>query len=356
MSAELLWRKIQRKEGRVGQVLRAFLAPFSWLYAFIFRLSWLLSSLFSKPKSVKVPVLSVGNLVVGGSGKTPVVLYLAQLMATHHPVSIVLRGYKSKAANAKLPIKVGKGSHPEEVGDEALMLFNALKETHPYNSSVFVGGNRYESALAAQEQGAKLIILDDGYQQRRLVKDWDLVLLSVNDLENPHLLPWGRFREPLKALSRASAVILMDVDSKQAFEKAKRKILGYFSGPILGMHFEVMESSLALRGKKVGAFCGIARPWRFKKFLEQQGAEVIKFWEFDDHQAPTAAQLKQMSEELSDMGASALVCTEKDHVKLGKALELSVPLGTLKICPQVVCGLESWNEFWSEISKKVERV
>ena len=153
-----------------------------------------------KTERLSGPVISVGNLSVGGSGKTPFVILLGKLLQDRGiPFNVLSRGYGRKTRGI---LEVDPNGSPEQFGDEPLLIARCL------SCPVIVGESRYHAGLHAEKQtGARLHILDDGFQHRALARDFDIVLLTPEDLQD-RLLPTGRLREPLSSLKRADAVVM----------------------------------------------------------------------------------------------------------------------------------------------------
>ncbi len=249
-----------------------------------------------KTHTSPLPTISVGNLLVGGSGKTPLVRYLAQKLPGK--IAILTRGYRSKAEKRRMPTLVTPDHTWEEVGDEPLMLAKSLPD-----ALVIVCADRVRGANYAKELGAERLLLDDGFQHRRLSRDTDIVCLP--SVSTPALLPRGPLREPLSALKRADLAVAIDS-----------------SPPVTGLplvHFASQASvyggdgsPLNINGKRVALYCGIARPERFSTTVEGLGATVVEAVHLADHAIPTQGQL----DILHRAGADLILCTEKDWVKL----------------------------------------
>ena len=237
-----------------------YFAPFSWLYALaVFCRNQLYNYRLLPTFKVNPVVVSVGNIVAGGTGKTPFVHLLAKTFA-HRRVAILSRGY------GKMP-------------DEAMLLARRLP-----NVKVYAGKDRVALAKAAD---ADLIILDDGFQYRKLQRDFDIVLVRQ---EKEHYLPWGFLRDSPKRLKGVEAISTADLRLT-----VKR---------ILDLQGREVPS---IRGWKVGIFCGIANPENFKQTVRDLGAEIVGEKIFADHEAADLSKLPK---------ASAFICTEKDFVKL----------------------------------------
>lgn len=234
-------------------------------------------------KRLSIPVISVGNLSAGGTGKTSLVRYLAEnLSKRFRHVGILLRGYKRKSKGFKVILVRGKlCSNLLEAGDEAYML-SYLFQGHP-KVSLAVGEDR---ALAGkrmlEDLNIDLLLLDDGFQHRRLYRDIDLVLLKKRDLED-NLLPFGRLREPLSSLERASAIIL-------SYQEVFPFEFVFKDKPIFKLYrknFRILDANLnapSLReGEALIAFSGLGYNEQFKQTLKNLKLPIKKFLSFPDH-------------------------------------------------------------------------
>jgi len=234
-----------------------------------------------KQKRLPIPVISVGNLSVGGSGKTSTVRFIAENLSQNMKVCILLRGYKRKSKGPLIVSRWGKiEADVEESGDEAFMLATLLPEV-----SVVVAEKRYEGGLLAiKELNPDLFILDDGFQHRSLFRDLDIVLLRKRDIGDK-LLPLGRLREPISSLSRADAVILsyqeiepFEIDIEKPLFKMYRELSGLYNR-IHG--FLPLEESFL--EKEWIAFSGLGDNNQFFSILEKKGFRVVKRISFRDH-------------------------------------------------------------------------
>lgn len=271
----------------------------------------------SKPQRLAHPVLSIGNLSAGGTGKTPFVIALAKLIGSHNSqssqgisVDVLSRGYGRTNAGAE---RVDPEGSAEQFGDEPLLI---ARQAH---IPVFVAAKRFEAGELA-EQGAKaqlhlakaqLHLLDDGFQHRQLYRDIDVVLIDSEDLGD-RVLPGGNLREPLSALKRAS-VFAVPVEDNAAATRLRE--LG-FTQPIWRFRREMTVPKIA---GPVVAFCGIARPDQFFAGLEIAGITLAGRQIFRDHHRFAAQDGELLARLVRHTGAAALVTTEKDHIRFDKA-------------------------------------
>lgn len=250
-----------------------------------------------------VPVICVGNLTAGGTGKTPVVMALAQQFGTG--VHIISRGYGGKLEG---PVRVDPSQHSAgDVGDEPLLLSGF--------APVWVARDRAAGARAAVAEGAKCLILDDGFQNAGLRYDLSILVVdAVRGFGNGHVIPAGPLREPVATgLARADLVISIGPGAAQAhFEKTWG---GTLSLPRLRATLDPLPTGIDLRGQPVVAFAGIGDPDRFFATLEGLGAQITRKLPLGDHQALARPLMQRIEAEAKATGA-LIVTTEKDAVRL----------------------------------------
>lgn len=270
-------------------------------------------------EALPVPVISVGNLAVGGTGKTPTVIALARALGADRRLGVLTRGYKG-STRGPLLVSDGKDllSDPATAGDEAVLLACSLPGV-----PVAVGAHRAAAGrLLLERAGADLILLDDGFQHRALVRDADVVLVDGDaPFGNGHLLPRGPLRESPCALARADAVLVRAAGEEGAALEAVR---GYTAAHVGGVHVRAAgvtdgagRPADSLSGVPVLAAAGIARPERFQATLAGIGARVVDFVPYPDHMAYTAGDAARLVERARAAGAAFVAVTAKDAVKLG---------------------------------------
>lgn len=344
-----------KKKGLFATFLRAMLRLFSWFYGFFAGLrNWAFDHGWIRRYTPPVPVIiSVGNIVAGGTGKTPVTLMLAKELMQIAPLAILSRGYRSKVENLSAPVALSRGQgplHPASYcGDEPYMLSMNLPKAF-----VFVGKDRYQASNLAAKAGALLILLDDGMQHRGLSRDFEVVVIDALDpFGLGYYLPRGLLREGLGALSRADLVVLNHVKDHQHYHTLCQKIGCYTTAPVVATKTEVEDvldlkqnsHKGILKGEKVALFCGIAHPDYFQETLLSQGTEVVGTYCIADHKEFDLEALEQFALESKAKGAKYLVCTEKDRVKLAEAVELSLPILWIRMRLKIVEGNEAWSAF-----------
>jgi tetraacyldisaccharide 4'-kinase len=277
-----------------------------------------------------VPVVSIGNLTLGGTGKTPCVEYVARFYRELGiQVAILSRGYG------------GKGGR----NDEAMVLEENLPDV-PH----LQGADRVALAAAAEEElEAELLVLDDGFQHRRLHRDLDIVLIDATcPPRRDYLFPRGTLREPSSSLKRAGVVLLTRCDGVERSDvSATRDWLGvrFPQVPVAATVHRPAEEASALSGKAVGAFCGIGNPVAFQRTLEGLGARVNAFRIFPDHHSYTRADVDDLQAWAEGLPAGAeIATTQKDWVKLQLAELAGRPLRTVRIEMAFLDGEEAFKK------------
>lgn len=301
--------------------MRRALTPLSWIYG-----AWVRrrNAHFDRPgvaERVSVPVVSVGNLSAGGTGKTPMVGWLAKsLLASDVRPAIVSRGYGGGAGKGPVVVSTGEGPLVDAAisGDEPWMLADAVP-----GAIVVVGSNRRAGARRAVELGADLILLDDGFQHRALARDIDIVLLDrTRPFDRDALLPVGLLRETPAALARAAWIVITRGETEAGAERLSaaartanpRARVLYSDHHVTG--FVDHRREPASTPKRAVAFCGVGHPERFRADLESLGVEIAVFQPFRDHQRISGKQLQRLQRAAAEHEA-ALVTTAKDLARIG---------------------------------------
>jgi tetraacyldisaccharide 4'-kinase len=300
-------------------VSRAYLAPLSPIY----RAALAAKNLaYENPWfSAKLawPVISIGNLSVGGSGKTPLTIRLAELLTANGiAVDVLSRGYGRISTATE---RVEPSGDADRFGDEPLLI--ARRTRIP----VFVGASRYQAGLLAEDDTAvpdgpsdsakaHVHLLDDGFQHRQLARDVDIVVVHRSDFAE-RLLPAGRLREPLSALRRADFIALREEDSDLEPRLHQPKV----EAPILWMRRSLtIPAELAGNAGKVIAFCGIARPDEFFSALIASNINVELALTFADHHRYSREDINRLKTAASEAHVEAFVTTEKDAARLDPAM------------------------------------
>jgi tetraacyldisaccharide 4'-kinase len=280
-----------------------------------------------KTHHLETPVISVGNLTVGGTGKTPCVAFLANfLQGEGHNVAILSRGYRRRS-RGRVEVSNGKDilCGPPDAGDEPYLLANSCPGVR-----VVVDADRYAAGQWIEgREPVSVFILDDAFQHLRLARNLNLLLIDAHEkLDQAEMVPFGRLREPLSALQRADAVILTRSDhsiDRAALEEriskhsSKRLPIFYADHEITGMRCLNREEPvkiLTFAEKRVVAVSGIARPESFIADLTRLGMQVVLRRDFPDHHRYKLEELLETVNPAREAGAEAIVTTEKDAANL----------------------------------------
>jgi len=286
-----------------------------------------------------VPVISVGNLTLGGTGKTPMVEYLARwLLGRGQRVVLISRGYGSRSGAAN---------------DEALELAQKLPEVPHLQNPDRVAA----AAEAIARHRAEAILLDDAFQHRRIARDLDLVMLdALEPFGFDHVFPRGTLREPPEGLRRADAVVLSRADLIEPHQRERlwQRVACYApdAPQIEAAHAPVdllapdgsVEALDAMHDRPVAAFCGIGNPEGFRRTLQRIGCRLLGRRTFPDHHRYTAEEAAELHDWARRLGAEALLCTQKDLVKFTAAPPLDCPLRAVRIAMQLTHGEEQLIE------------
>lgn len=296
-------------------------------------------------RRASVPVISVGNLALGGTGKTPLVAWIAaRLRADGIVPAVVSRGYGGAAGPGPLLVSSGEGPRVDAgtCGDEPHLLARALKGV-----IVVVGSDRVEGAVCAASAGAAVVILDDGFQHRRLGRDLDIVVLDGRaPFDGGRLLPQGSLREPPSSLARAQLVVLTRVSEGDPVALAIQAIRGTgYSGAIVRAGHRTTGFTTAAgvacpSPKRALAFCGIGDPQLFRDELLKAGVATTGFRAFRDHQPYSVAGWEALVLEAKSLDVP-LITTEKDFSRLQATAGESLARAEL-----LVLGIETvvWDE------------
>jgi tetraacyldisaccharide 4'-kinase len=293
---------------------------------------------------VGVPVISIGNMTLGGTGKTPMVEWVCRVLRERGVrVTIVSRGYKAEDGGAN---------------DEALELEQKLPDVPHVQNSDRVAAAR----MAIEEFECQAIVLDDGFQHRRIVRDLDIVLLdSQEPFGFEHVFPRGTLREPLSGLARADCLVLTRADMLVPGDReGLRKRAARFSPraswaecvhkPVALATASGEDAPLdALGGRRVAAFCGIGNPAGFRHTLASCGYEVSLFREFADHHSYTRSDLLSLAEWARQAEVAAIVCTQKDLVKIGLDRLGDKPLWAVRVGLEFLTGQSALESKLGEI-------
>jgi tetraacyldisaccharide 4'-kinase len=359
-----LFQKIQRETRILSfySVVKLFFYFFSIFYRLGYYLkSFLYRSGVVKPKKLTARVISIGNITLGGTGKTPLVIYLSQRLKERKlKVAILTRGYKRKKKKLTELTEENKNTTPwTEVGDEPYLLASRL-----YDIPVVVSKDRSRSAVCAEEKyQSKILVLDDGFQHWRLSRDLDIVMIdATNPFGNSKLFPAGILREPLSSLKRADIFVLTKTDQISNKENLIRVLKAYNQdAPVIESVYRIksierlLDHSLIeekhVEGKKCLAFSGIGNPISFEQSLKLLKIEVLKHHKFPDHFFYQRRDILNLEKEALKFNADFMITTEKDSVRIPIMSELIIPIYVFKIDLAITEGEEI---FWKKIEGLIQ--
>ena len=342
-----------RSPNRPKVVAKAYLSALkilTWLYWAGYQIrNGLYKSGMIKPDKTGIPVISVGNLTWGGTGKTSFVIYLAsRLEKMGKRVVILTRGYGRKT---KTQIVLDKRSLSiqkwQACGDEPYLICQSLQDT-----AVMVNSKRVRAAeWAKRKLQPDVFILDDGFQHRKLYRDLDLVLIDGgNPFGNGNLIPSGSLREPPKAIKRGNLVVLTKITDRNEARKAEATIKNLTYSPVIHSRHKLLSvvelksnrqvTLESIQGKKTLAFCGIGNPESFYRQLEENRLRIVKKARFPDHYNYETLDLFTLEKEALKAGADYLATTAKDGLKISSDLQLKIPVLIFEIEVEIISGEE----------------
>ena len=311
--------------------------PASLLFGAVVRLrAWCYRKGILRVRRLNSVVVNVGNLTVGGTGKTPMVIWLVErLIARDKRVGVLTRGYHGFLSRlSRNAPRTQLGYHRPELvyGDEVCLFLRRLPP--PPQFMIGVGADRYARGRELERQGVEWFVLDDGFQHLQLARDVDIVLLDATEpFGGGHLLPAGRLREPKSALARADMVVITRSSHAPAVETIVQR---YSNAPIFYAQTELEGISRAMgvvvtpepdwAAKKLFAFCGIGNPAAFFEDLHRWGLQIAGTAVFRDHHHYSQRDADELERCALASGAEALVCTEKDVFNLVHAQFRRLPV------------------------------
>jgi len=325
----------------LGNITTPILRPISQIYrgiAFLRNKAYDLKLL--RVGKLDKPVISIGNISFGGSGKTPLVRYIAEkLLAKGFKPGILTRGYhRRRKEDVVFVSPPSEGITSYDIGDEPFMLARQL------SGAVFgISANRLRvGRRIIREFDIDIFILDDGFQRRKLYRDIDIVVLDTNrDSEGDRFISYGLLRESLSSLVRADIIVLRGVGSDVKSDELKNKIHRFNTSAkiietsiepknVLSIDGKRVKPISYLRGKKVLAFCGIAQPNNFKSLLIELGVEIKSFIEFKDHHFYNRKDMNRIASLFLSCGAEICLSTAKDAAKIWE-MDIDFPLYVVDI-------------------------
>ena len=318
----------------------AVLSPLSALYnaAVRTRLAAYQRGLLSTSRLPK-PVISIGNLTVGGTGKTPLVEWVCrELAAADRKICVLSRGYGREKSKRRVVVSDGASvlATEPEAGDEPLLLATNLVGI----AAVISDADRFSAGLWAVENlGTDVFVLDDGFQHLQLARDLNVLVIDATDpWGGGHLLPTGRLRESISGMTRADCTVITRADRASNLESLKNEILELTSGRAVFSSIMNVRGLKSLAGeivsheisKPIAAFCGIGNPESFFTQLRAEGLVVTRTEQFPDHHRYNQADIEKIIKNATSAGAKALITTAKDSVKL-TGLQIPMPCYVLEI-------------------------
>jgi len=328
---------------------RTLLRPLGLLYGSLMRLrTTFYESGLLRRRRLQGTVVSIGNLTVGGTGKTPMVLWVAERLAAEgHRPAILTRGYRGLGDS---------DADAQATADEVALLRRRLNGRAQFG----VGKNRYENGLALAKNGAEWFILDDGFQHLALQRDADIVLLDATDpFGGGGILPAGRLREPRSGLARADIVVITRANHAPAIETGVRRFTNapiFYAQARLETVLRVPSMKEALpesEGRRYNffAFCGIGNPAAFFDDLRKWGFSVAGRRSFADHHRYSSAEIRGLDDAAAAVGAHALICTEKDVFNLPSSIATELPIYACRIR----LAVSDEDAFWTAVRAAVGR-
>lgn len=326
--------------------------PVSVLYGAGARLrAWGYRAGMLRQRQLKSVVVSIGNISTGGTGKTPIVLWVAQrFLESGKKVGVLSRGYRPLLEQAG----VGGDAGAQGWNDEVALLHGRLGE----RVELGTGAKRFEKGRELEKRGTDCFILDDGFQHFQLARDVDVVMIdATKPFGGGQMLPSGRLREPVSALRRADIVVIhRTAERAPAIEVVVRR---YSAAPVYFSQTKLLAveehrggevARASVEGRKFFAFCGIGNPSAFFADLKNWGISVLGYEIFRDHHRYTEHDVSRLEEQAEGAGADALICTEKDIYDLPRDVATRVPIVFCKI------GLQFNDEegLWRSIAQVIE--
>lgn len=297
---------------------------------------WKFVTLHRRRPHIPAYTISVGNLTVGGSGKTPFVIELAhELKKRGIKFAVISRGYMRKSRGL---VSIGPEEQPDvrALGDEPALIYRKLNGRIP----IVVNSDRFRAGKHAVEKfDVEAVLLDDAFQHLKILHDYVILLLNVDDVEGGALLPFGRFREPLSALKRADLIVVnyrhMEFDDRQ---------FNFGITPYIRMRYRIKLPVAA--GTKAFVFAGIARPTEFIGMLEKAGIEVVGYRRFRDHRWYSERTVRSILKKGEKHGADVILTTEKDYIRLSNPPDVIKPV-------ELIAEIENIEHIASILTSKI---
>ncbi len=326
-------------------VARVFLTPLSWIWAAGHRAN--VARQLAQRRALSTPVISIGGLTMGGSGKSPMVAHLARrLRERGRNPAILTRGYHRKSHDQMVIVPRGEKASAELTGDEAQIYVRAG------DAHVAIGADRYDAGRRMEETlSPGVFLLDDGFQHIRLARTRDIVMIDALDPFGGGMFPLGRRREPCGSLHRASAIVVTRVEPGQDIAGLRRMLRTFNrDAPIytarvapcgwIDYESKAMRPVADVKFGAVAAFCGLGNPRAFWRTLEELEIDVAFRWAFGDHHHYQPSELERLAQQAAECGAEALVTTEKD---------------VMNFCDQAAAIVAPHKLLWLKIGIEIDR-
>ena len=332
--------------------------PFSLVYSAAARLRALSYRLgIRHQQQLNGTVISVGNLTVGGTGKTPMVIFIVhRLAAEGNHVAVLTRGYRAKPAGAQATAS-GESQPVSSISDEVAVMQAHLGPEIP----IGVGADRFSEGRRLEQAGIDHFVLDDGFQHLQLARDLDVLLIdALNPFSGGFLLPAGRLREPLSAMRRADLIVITRSERAPAVESIIRR---HTKAPIFYAQTE-LKGAFRLDPqalvpdvsdhfpKRPFAFCAIGNSAAFFTDLRRWGIDFVGQLDFPDHHSYSRLDILRLEQLAKDAGAESLVCTLKDFANFGSNRFPTMPVYVIRIDLCVTCEDAFWESLQSIIARK----
>jgi tetraacyldisaccharide 4'-kinase len=305
----------------------------------------------------KIPVVCIGNITAGGTGKTPLVEKLAQDLKEHIPLAVISTGYRSLGVTRHDVItprdRKNRLVTPSYCGDEPYLLHQHLPDV-----PIFVSKNRKKALEIAHLQDKKLALLDDGFQRRSIAKDLIVVVLTARDLFGKgYYLPRGFLRDSPERLEEADFLCLTGTGvTREDLDQMTLELKAYSSAPIMVAEMTPQKikgaktlSLETIKGKKVGVFCGIGRPESYMETVQTLGVEPVATLIAPDHCLPHPKRFNKFLQIAYSRGAEMVLCTEKDFVKITDSQYNALPVCYVESKLNIVHGVEHYEALKNEI-------
>jgi tetraacyldisaccharide 4'-kinase len=326
-----------RSTGLPAALLRFFMGVAATGYSLVVRLhNFLYSKRWLEIHTADVPVISIGNITAGGTGKTPLVIWICRFLQNKNvPCAILTRGYKTHTK------KRGTSDEGREMRDEPAILAESCPQ-----AKIIVNPNRVEAAAEAVDKfGAKVLIMDDGFQHRRLHRDLDIVTIDATcPFGYGKVLPAGLLREPVASLNRTDAAVLTRCDqiSESELSRIEKKLQLINPDMVIAksIHNPICAKTLTgekitieqLKDKKIFAFCGIGNPDAFLNTIRNTGANLVGSKIYNDHHRYTDSDVDDIHGQANRLGADLILSTQKDHTQYAiRNTQYEIPFAYLAV-------------------------